>query len=65
MASSFLEIGHEAQLRWQELVAGDKPWIRIGTALCGEAAGAFEVHGILCIGDCGIERPYIGTSVLC
>jgi NADH:ubiquinone oxidoreductase subunit F (NADH-binding)/(2Fe-2S) ferredoxin len=43
MASSFLEIGLEAGNRWQELIAGGKPWIRIGTALCGEAAGAFEV----------------------
>ena len=43
MASSFLEIGLEAGNRWQELIAGEKPWIRIGTALCGEGAGAFEV----------------------
>ena len=43
MASSFLEIGLEARNRWQELIAGEKPWIRIGSALCGEAAGAFEV----------------------
>ncbi len=43
MASSFLEIGLEAGNRWRELIAGEKPWIRIGTALCGEAAGAFEV----------------------
>ena len=43
MASSFSEIGQDAQRRWQELVAGEKPWIRIGTALCGEAAGAFEL----------------------
>ncbi len=43
MAPSFLEIGLEAERRWQELTAGERPWIRIGTALCGEAAGAFEV----------------------
>ena len=43
MANSFLEIGLEAGNRWQELIAGERPWIRIGTALCGEAAGAFEV----------------------
>ena len=43
MPSSFLEIGLEAGNRWQELTAGERPWIRIGTALCGEAAGAFEV----------------------
>ena len=43
MVSSFSEIGQAAQRRWQKLIAGDKPWIRIGTALCGEAAGAFEI----------------------
>ncbi|MCH7841350.1 MAG: SLBB domain-containing protein [Chloroflexi bacterium] len=43
MANSFLEIGLEAGKRWQELTAGERPWIRIGTALCGEAAGAFPV----------------------
>ena len=43
MANSFLEIGLEAGNRWQGLIAGENPWIRIGTALCGEAAGAFEV----------------------
>ena len=43
MASNFLEIGQDARRRWQELVAGERAWIRIGTALCGEAAGAFEI----------------------
>ena len=43
MTSRFLEIGQDADRRWQGLVAGKKPWIRIGTALCGEAAGAFEI----------------------
>lgn len=32
-----------ADRRWQELVAGDLPWIRIGTVLCGHAAGAYQV----------------------
>jgi len=45
MPSSFLEVGLEAEKRWQELIVGERPWIRIGTALCGEAAGAFEVAG--------------------
>ena len=43
MPSSFLEVGIEAEERWRQLIAGERPWIRIGTALCGEAAGAFEV----------------------
>ncbi len=33
----------EAERRWQELTAGGQPWIRVGTALCGEAAGCEEV----------------------
>ena len=47
MVLSFVEIGLEADSRWQELTAGQRPWIRIGTALCGEAAGAFEVADAL------------------
>ena len=43
MAPSFLEVGLEAQRRWQELTAGERPWLRTGTALCGEAAGADDV----------------------
>ena len=41
--AGYEEIQQEAQRRYQELEAGDKPWIRIGTAVCGEAAGAMEV----------------------
>ena len=33
----------EAQRRWRGLTDGDRPWIRIGTGLAGEAAGGFEV----------------------
>ena len=40
---SFEELLQEAQRRLQELEAGDRPWIRIGTAVCGEAAGASSV----------------------
>ena len=43
MPNSFLEVGLEAGRRWQELNSGERPWIRIGTALCGEAAGAFGI----------------------
>ena len=42
-ATPFDAILAEAQRRWQELTAGDRPWIRIGTGLAGEAAGGFEV----------------------
>ena len=41
--ASFEELLHEAHRRFQELEAGEKPWIRIGTAVCGEAAGAMSV----------------------
>ena len=42
-ASNFEPILAEAQRRWQDLTNGDRPWIRIGTGLAGEAAGGFEV----------------------
>ena len=43
MAADFLEIQEEAQRRWEMLTAGGSPWIRVGTALCGQAAGADRV----------------------
>ena len=43
MAASFQEIEAEAQRRWQALTAGQEPWIRVGTAMCGKAAGCDEV----------------------
>ena len=41
----FAAILAEAQRRWHDLTAGDRPWIRVGTGLAGEAAGGFEVVG--------------------
>ena len=43
MAANFFEIQDEARERWHRLTAGDTAWFRVGTALCGQAAGAEEV----------------------
>ena len=43
MTGSFDEISTEAGRRWEALASGAVPWIRIGTALCGKAAGADTV----------------------
>ena len=39
---NYEELQQEAQARQRELEAGDKPWIRVGSAICCEAAGAAE-----------------------
>ena len=39
---TYEELLQEAHSRLQELEAGEKPWIRVGAAVCGEAAGASE-----------------------
>ena len=41
--ADFTDLKERADQQWQDLVAGDTPWIRVGTAMCGHAAGAFEV----------------------
>ncbi len=41
--ASYQELKAEADERWIRLTAGDRPWIRIGTAMCGHAAGAYQV----------------------
>lgn len=40
---SYDELKAQADQRWQELTSGDRPWIRVGTAICGHAAGGFQV----------------------
>ena len=41
--SAYEDLKARADARWQELTAGEQPWIRIGTELNGQAAGALEV----------------------
>ncbi|MFQ5861414.1 MAG: NADH-quinone oxidoreductase subunit F, partial [Dehalococcoidia bacterium] len=45
--ASYQELQAEAQRRWQALTEGDQPWIRVGTAICGTAAGAPQVVAAL------------------
>ncbi len=47
MATSFQELQQEADTRWEALNAGDRPWVRIGSAMCGQAAGADAVFEAL------------------
>ena len=42
---AYTDLKQRADDHWQGLVAGDRPWIRVGTAMCGHAAGAAEVLG--------------------
>ena len=43
MPLSFEEIREQGLDRWRGLTQGTRPWIRVGTALCGKAAGADAV----------------------
>lgn len=40
---AYEDIRESARQRWQELTEGDRAWIRVGTELNGQAAGALEV----------------------
>ena len=41
--TAYSDLRAQADQRWEKLAAGDAPWIRVGTAMCGHAAGAAEV----------------------
>jgi len=41
--ADYSELKTQADEQWKELVAGDRPWIRVGTGLCGQASGALDV----------------------
>ena len=43
--ATYQELKQEADRRWKEL--NSKPWIRVGTAMCGQAVGAVEVVAAL------------------
>ena len=43
MVLNFQDIHAKAEERWRALTGGERPWIRVGTALCGKAAGCDEV----------------------
>jgi NADH-quinone oxidoreductase subunit F len=57
---SFEEITAEAQRRWQSLTAGERPWIRVGTALCGKAAGCDAVLAAL---DSALRQHGVSAQV--
>ena len=60
MAVSFSEIQERAAERRQGLTAGDTPWIRVGTALCGQAAGAEQVADAI---EAELERQGLKAQV--
>ena len=41
--TTYQEIKETADERWQTLTNGSDPWVRVGTAMCGHSAGAYEV----------------------
>ena len=41
--ADYRELKAEADRRWEELTQGSRPWIRVGAAMCGQAAGALDV----------------------
>ena len=43
MAREYTDILAYSRARWEAFTEADTPWIRVGTALCGLAAGAGEV----------------------
>ncbi len=40
--AGYKELRAVADERWERLTRGRRPWIRVGTAMCGHAAGAFD-----------------------
>ena len=56
----FAAILAEAERRWTGLTAGDRPWIRVGTGLAGEAAGGFEVVSAV---NAALEEQQVAANV--
>ncbi|MEK7814986.1 MAG: NADH-ubiquinone oxidoreductase-F iron-sulfur binding region domain-containing protein [Chloroflexota bacterium] len=60
MAASLAQIRGEAERRWRSLTAGDRPWVRVGTALCGKAAGCDAVLAAI---DASLRRYGVAAQV--
>ena len=58
--SEYEDLRAKADARWQELTAGERPWIRVGTELNGQAAGALEVVEAL---RSGLDKRGIEANV--
>ena len=58
--TTYEEIRETADERWQTLTAGSDPWIRIGTAMCGHSAGAYDVIDAL---RAELERRQITANI--
>ena len=67
MSDAFARLEERAAARWADLNA--KPWIRVGTGLMGEAAGALETLDALRreVGRLGLDATTteVGTTGLC
>ncbi len=67
MSDAFARLEQRAAKRWAELNA--KPWIRVGTGLMGEAAGALETLDALrqAVSSLGMDAAIteVGTTGLC
>ncbi len=57
---NFEQIAEESQRRWEELTVGGQPWIRIGTALCGQAAGCDDVIAAI---ETSLEQNGVSAQV--
>ena len=40
--ATYAELKVAADERWRDLTEGERPWVRVGTAICGHAAGALD-----------------------
>ncbi len=58
--SAYEDLKAKADARWRELTESDLPWVRIGTELNGQAAGALEVLDAL---RSELDRRGIGANV--
>tara|TARA_A100001037_G_C15154265_1_gene642947 strand:+ start:29702 stop:31486 length:1785 start_codon:yes stop_codon:yes gene_type:complete len=61
----YTDLKELANDKWLELNSGNKPWIRVGTAICGKAAGADYVLDKLKIVLSELNIDYIIDEVGC
>ena len=69
MMARYAELRAAADAHWEELTRGGRAWVRVGTAMCGHAAGALDTLGAIRAavesGDLSARVDEVGCLGLC
>ena len=61
----YKELKSQADEQWKALVVGDRPWVRVGIGMCGQASGALDVLDAISAESKRLEIDLVVDEVGC